>query len=361
VVDDSSDCIIQGQRPTTTTNPDFDSRLVGYVFSVSENTRHRSSRRPISSASISTRKVKTTSALPNQPSSLPVSSTQVHETSTSLPIIPEDDDDIPFESLPHTVSHNEDNTRTTTSSPLSTKQIQEILNFVTKQLEKNGCISPALLKHLDPNNTPTKISSSSIPPNHPTLLSSDKMSSTAPSSMQFKVQQFSRYFGFWSFKNWDVLYDVCQPNFSFIKPSDNFLELGHMANIKKARSNKTPVERPEKFLEVVHCNIGFGDCKSICNGALYCLTLVDRATRYSWIYPLKNLHHESLKLTFQQWLINCGGSPSRLYTDFDPKILDGPTSCFLWEKNIILRGAPSGRQNENGLVKRAWETATNMA
>jgi hypothetical protein len=60
---------------------------------------------------------------------------------------------------------------------------------------------------------------------------------------------------------------VCQPNFSFIKPSDNFLELRHVANMKKARSNKTPVERPDKFLEVVHCDIGFGDYKSISNGA----------------------------------------------------------------------------------------------
>jgi hypothetical protein len=60
VVDDSSDCIIQGQRPTTTTNPDFDSRLVGSVSAVSDNTRHRSSR-PISSAPISIRKAKPTS------------------------------------------------------------------------------------------------------------------------------------------------------------------------------------------------------------------------------------------------------------------------------------------------------------
>jgi hypothetical protein len=109
------------------------------------------------------------------------------------------------------------------------------------------------------------------------------------------------------------------------------------------------VERPDKFLEVVYCDIGFGDCKSIGNGALYCITLVDRATRYSWICPLKSLHHETLKSTLQQWLIDCGGCSSRMYTDFDPKILEGPTACFLRDKNIILRGAPSGRQN-----KTAW-------
>jgi len=81
---------------------------------------------------------------------------------------------------------------------------------------------------------------------------------------------------------------------------DKFSELGQVANIKKACSNKTPVERPNKFLEVVHCDIGFGDCKSISNGTIYCLTLVDKTTKYSWIYPLKTLHHDALKSTFQQ-------------------------------------------------------------
>jgi hypothetical protein len=71
------------------------------------------------------------------------------------------------------------------------------------------------------------------------------------------------------------------------------LELGDVANIKWACSNKTPIEHPAKYLEVVHCDIGFSDVKSVGNGALYCLTLVDRATRYSWIYPLKSLHHDS--------------------------------------------------------------------
>jgi hypothetical protein len=89
--------------------------------------------------------------------------------------------------------------------------------------------------------------------------------------------------------------------------------------------------------------------------------LVDRATCYSWVYPLKTLHHDALKNTFQQWFIDCGGCPSRLYTDFDPKILEGPTADYLHGKNIILRGAPSGRQNQNGLVERAWGTASNMA
>ena len=90
---------------------------------------------------------------------------------------------------------------------------------------------------------------------------------------------YQRYFGFRSFKNWDILHDVFQEFFSFNHPSDSPLELGQVANIKKARSNKVPVECPPHFLEVVHCDIGFGDCKSVGNGALYCVVLVDRSTR----------------------------------------------------------------------------------
>jgi hypothetical protein len=41
--------------------------------------------------------------------------------------------------------------------------------------------------------------------------------------------------------------------------------------------------------------------------------------------------------------------------------LDGPTGSFLKEHNVLLRGAPNGRQNQNGLVERAWQMITNMA
>jgi hypothetical protein len=191
---------------------------------------------------------------------------------------------------------------TSSPSPLSPKQVQEILCLVTTTLEKDVRITLELLHYLRDPCSSTK-TSSSTPTGHPVLLSSDKMSNTAPNHMRYTVQQLSQYYGFRSFKNWDVLYDVCQPNFSFIQPSDPPLK----SNIKKAWCNKTLVEHPPHFLEVVHCDIGFGDCKSVGNGALYCLILVDRATCYSWIYPMKSLHHDSIKSTFQQWLIDCVG------------------------------------------------------
>jgi len=111
---------------------------------------------------------------------------------------------------------------------------------------------------------------------------------------------------------------------------------------------------------VVHCDIGYGDCKYVGNGALYCILLVDQATRSTWVHPLHNLHHDSIQSCFKQWFIDCGSPPKRLYTDFDPKILEGPTASLLWDKNAILRGAPSGQQNQNSLVEWAWDTVTCM-
>jgi hypothetical protein len=67
-----------------------------------------------------------------------------------------------------------------------------------------------------------------------TLLSSDKMSNTASTHfIRYTIQPLSHFFGFCSFKNWNSLHDVGQPNFSFIQPTDSLMELGHVANIKK--------------------------------------------------------------------------------------------------------------------------------
>jgi hypothetical protein len=172
-----------------------------------------------------------------------------------------------------------------------------------------------------------------------------------PQHNRYTIQQLSRYFGFRSLKNWNLLQDVCQSNFTLYNPTECTLELGNVANIKKAHCNKKPIDRPPEFLEVVHCDIGYGDTKSVGNGASHCLIFVDRATCYTWIYPLKSLHHDSIKDAISQWKLDAGKLPQRLYTDFDPKLLDGPTGSFLKDNNVIVRGAPSGRQNQNGLVE----------
>jgi len=46
--------------------------------------------------------------------------------------------------------------------------------------------------------------------------------------------------------------------------------------------------------------------------------------------------------------------------DFVPNIFEGPTAAYLCDNKVLLCGAPTGHQNQNGLVERAWATLINM-
>jgi hypothetical protein len=63
--------------------------------------------------------------------------------------------------------------------------------------------------------------------------------------------------------------------------------------------------------------------------------------------PLKSFHHDSIQGAISQWTINAGFFPKCLYTDFDPKILEGPTRLFLHESKVILQVAPKDLANSN--------------
>jgi hypothetical protein len=167
----------------------------------------------------------------------------------------------------------------------SSTQMREIADAIVKHLQKHGKVTMEPISFIEDGYSSPKNSTSTTPIQYPTLLSSDKMSNTAPLHSRYTIQELSRFFGFRSFKNWNALHDDCQPNFMFIQPTDSPLELGHVSNLKKACSNKTPIDCPQDFLEVVHCDIGFGDSKSIGNGASHCLLFVNHAMRYIWIYP----------------------------------------------------------------------------
>jgi hypothetical protein len=64
------------------------------------------------------------------------------------------------------------------------------------------------------------------------------MPNTTTDHTLLTVQQLSRYLGFRSLKNWDILYNVCQPTFSLTQSSEIPLELGAVANIRKSCQNK---------------------------------------------------------------------------------------------------------------------------
>ncbi len=106
-----------------------------------------------------------------------------------------------------------------------------------------------------------------------------------------------------SVKNWSSILDIAQDNISLsLNHGEIPVELGNVANLKKSRGNKIPIPCPQHFLDHVHMDIGYGDCQAV-GGSKYCVLLVDRSTRYNWIYGLKNLSHESLTAVLQQFVL----------------------------------------------------------
>jgi hypothetical protein len=146
-VDDSSDCIIKGQKLKHSTTPAFDSRLIGSVSAVSNNTRHCSLRRPISTT-VTTSKKKTLSTItqnhPVPAPSLPLEASEHHSSLSSIP----KDSNLQLSSPSRIIPCNIDN-QNEPSTILSPKQVYEILHKVTKHLETHGQITPELLNLLD--------------------------------------------------------------------------------------------------------------------------------------------------------------------------------------------------------------------
>jgi hypothetical protein len=62
---------------------------------------------------------------------------------------------------------------------------------------------------------------------------------------------------------------------------------------------------------------------------------------------------------------DASGLPDKIYTDFDPKLIKGDTEKWLLNripgKPCNVSAAPLGRQNENGLVEKHWQTMVSMA
>ena len=204
-------------------------------------------------------------------------------------------------------------------------------------------------------NTPTL----ATPNDRPDLLPCDKTSSSTPNVKRFTISELHRAFGFRTLSSWDTIYDIAQDTIEIVKTADPILEIRDVANINRSRRNKVPITRPSKFLHRVHMDIGYGDCTAV-GGAKYCILLVDRATRKHALYDLRSLNHEEIIRVLDQVVVDMNGKPYSVITDFDNKILQGKVSAWVRQNGIKLHAAPAGRQNQNGLVERAWQTACNI-
>ena len=405
-VDDSKDCLLKCCRASSVDTVSFHERLAGKVSAVSDNTRHRHRRRGIVS------KDQTSSSLggfqlpssstedcqvvggdsPSSPfSSSPVivedasddeSDSPVEYTGPITELFPHDDVPVLHHYPDDSDSESDDSSTTTEAevtisdlleelnipadptspSQLSETQIQQIAAACVKSLKENGCITVSLLNWLrEQNFLPSSKPTTTTPPDRPSLLSSDKVPSSSAQKCHLTIPQLHRYTGFRKPRDWKEIIELSIETVTLsAEPAIVPFELGDVANIKRSRRNKVPVPRPAKFLSVVHMDIGYGDCKAV-GGAKYCIMLVDCATCYTWIYALKSLTHEDITNALRDFRNDAGAMPTRLYTNFDNKLIAGPTADWIKENHCKIVSAPGGRQQQNGLVGKAWQTVTSMA
>eukprot|EP00957_Ditylum_brightwellii_P116639 8896928-Ditylum_brightwellii.AAC.1 len=109
----------------------------------------------------------------------------------------------------------------------------------------------------------------------------------------------------------------------------------------------------------MHAAIGYGDSTAP-GGIKYILILVDWKSYYCWVYGLKGISGDDIKAAFRKFKVKAGNLPTNLYMDFDKKIIKGKCKEYLEDNNVCVVAAPSGRQSQNGLVERTWQTICNM-
>ncbi len=142
-------------------------------------------------------------------------------------------------------------------------------------------------------------------------------------------------------------------------PQAHHLDPGEVASIRSPNKNKVPLQPPPKFSDIWHMDIGFGPCTAI-GGVRYTLLLVDKYSKYKFVYGLKNLN-DSILNAMKKFITDVGVKPKLIRTDFDYKLMGGDVASFLTDEKVRIESAPPKRQDENGLVERHWQTVVAMA
>ncbi len=96
-------------------------------------------------------------------------------------------------------------------------------------------------------------------------------------------------------------------------------------------------------------------------GFCYSLIFVDRATRYNWVFGLKDLSRDLILSTFCLFWADAGSYARCVQCDCDPKLF----GTMIWEhlidnnSNIVV--AAAGFQSSNRLVESHWKVMVQMA
>ena len=109
---------------------------------------------------------------------------------------------------------------------------------------------------------------------------------------------------------------------------------------------------------MVHCDILYGSATSI-KGYRYALYLIDKATRFKFVYGLKAL--TDILPTFKRFCADVGCVPKELRTDFDTKLMGQQMQDFMVDNHSIISSVPAGKQRLNGICERSWRSLLRMS
>ena len=123
-------------------------------------------------------------------------------------------------------------------------------------------------------------------------------------------------------------------------------------------TDSTPLTLPQSFGDVVHCDILYGSNTSL-KGYRYALFLIDKATRFKFIYGIKTL--TDILPTFKRFCADIGTVPKELRTDFDKKLMGQRMQDYMNDQGSVISSVPAGKQRSNGICERSWRSLLRMS
>ncbi len=107
-------------------------------------------------------------------------------------------------------------------------------------------------------------------------------------------------------------------------------------------------------------DIAFGDCILVVFFC-YALILVDRATRYNWVYGLKDLLSDSILSALCYFKADAGSYACCFHSDCDARFCGMRIQEHLIDNDSNFVAAAAGCQLANGLVESHWKVMVLMS
>ncbi len=96
-------------------------------------------------------------------------------------------------------------------------------------------------------------------------------------------------------------------------------------------------------------------------GFRYSLVFVDQATRYNWVFGLKDLLSASILVAFRLFCADAGSYARCFRCDCDAKLFGTKIQEHLINNASKIVAAAAGRQSSNGLMELHWKVMVHMA